>query len=140
MLSGPEAKFTEKLFWARLGELLPKSTGSHPTLPLSDLSTDSHCSPSICILYLKRSKTDPFGKGIQIHFRKLGSLFCPVQALVDFLLLRLNGLFIWENGSVVSKELFISALRLTLVQVGLDSKLFAGHSFRIGAATTAASA
>ena len=152
--SGPEAKFTDKLFWAiactaffgffRLGELLPKSSGSaQPTLSLSDLSTDSHYSPSIFILNLKRSKTDPFGKGTKIYLRKSGNLLCPVQALVDFLLLRPNitgGLFIWENGSVVSKEQFISALRLTLVQVGLDSKLFAGHSFRIGAATSAASA
>lgn len=75
--------------------------------------------------------------------KKTGRLICPVQALVDYLLVRPNregALFLQEDGSPFTKDQMIKAVRTALLQAGLSPDLFAGHSFRIGAATTAAAA
>ena len=66
--------FNNVLYWAaactaffgflRLGEVFPKSAGEAPPLQLRDLSTDSHTSPSFIKLLIRRSKTDPFGRGL----------------------------------------------------------------------------
>ena len=45
-----------------------------------------------------------------------------------------------QSGSFLTRGRFASETRLLLSKGGLDSSEFAGHSFRIGAATTAASA
>ena len=79
-------------------------------------------------------------KGVSIVLKKTGRLICPVQALVDYLLVRPNregALFLQEDGS---KDQIKEAVRTALLQTGLSPDLFAGHSFRIGAATTAAAA
>ena len=49
-------------------------------------------------------------------------------------------LFLFADGTVLTRSRFISCLRSLLEKVGLKAELYAGHSFRIGAATTAASA
>ena len=45
-----------------------------------------------------------------------------------------------SNITVLTPSRFISCLRSLLEKVGLKAELYAGHNFRIGAATTAASA
>jgi len=72
---------------------------------------------------------------------KTGDDICPVKALFDYL--RLRGqkegpLFMWKDGSPLQKPQFNMAVRTALTQAKLPK--LAGHSFRIGAATTAASA
>ena len=47
-------------------------------------------------------------------------------------------LFQWEGGSPLRKSKFIAAVRQALASQGVDSTKYAGHSFQIGAATTAA--
>ena len=71
------------------------------------------------------------------------NITCPVKALLDYL--RLRGqkegpLFMWNDGSPLQKPQFNKVVRTVLTQAKLPTKKFAGQSFRIGAATTAASA
>ena len=47
-------------------------------------------------------------------------------------------LFQFKNGVPLTREAFVRAVRSALRQVGLDETKYAGHSFHIGAATTAA--
>jgi len=47
-------------------------------------------------------------------------------------------LFILENGRLLSKTKFVDHVHQVLLSTGLPAHLYAGHSFRIGAATTAA--
>ena len=47
-------------------------------------------------------------------------------------------LFILEDGSFLTRSSFTTLLRTTLNSAGIDSSKFASHSFRSGAATTAA--
>ena len=66
---------------------------------------------------------------------------CPVQFLLDYLLLRGNRpgpLFLNSDNSPVSRTIFAELLSLFLRACGLDSTRYKGHSFRIGAASFAA--
>ena len=47
-------------------------------------------------------------------------------------------MFRLQDGHSLTREIFTSAMRVALSTLGYDSTLYAGHSFRIGAATTAA--
>ena len=46
-------------------------------------------------------------------------------------------LFRYQGGNYLTRQTFITLLRTTLRQAGLDDSQYAAHSFRIGAATTA---
>ena len=48
-------------------------------------------------------------------------------------------LFIWKSGLFLTRENFVAEVRRALEAAGLEASDFNGHSFRIGAATTAAS-
>ncbi|CAC5381129.1 unnamed protein product [Mytilus coruscus] len=76
--------------------------------------TDVEILNSYAILHLKTSKTDPFRKGV-------------------------NPLFVKENGSALDRDFFIRSLRQVLDICGYNSSLYNGHSFRIGASTSAGS-
>ena len=68
---------------------------------------------------------------------------CPVSALLEYLGHREGqpgALFQWEDTIPLSKSKFIEAVREALTTAELPAKDYAGHSFRIGAATTAAAA
>ena len=50
-----------------------------------------------------------------------------------------NGpLFRFSDGRSLTRERFIAKVREVLQQIGIDQTKYCGHSFRIGAATTAA--
>ena len=66
---------------------------------------------------------------------------CRVIALLNYLSVRPPGdgpLLVLEDGSPLTKNLFVRKVRTALNQAGYDQSKYAGHSFRIGAATTAA--
>lgn len=92
---------------------------------------------------IKSSKTDPFRKGVQLSIGKTGSHICPIAAMQKYLHYSnpLSGpLFQYKSGRYLSRSRFTEEIRCLLEQGGYKSKEFAGHSFRIGVATTAASA
>lgn len=110
-------------------------------LSLSAVSFDADSTPSIVSIRLKASKTDPFRVGVVIHLARTGQDICPVAALAAYVRRRgtkAGPLFQWEGGVPLRKSKFISAVRQALASQGVDSTKYAGHSFRIGAATTAA--
>ncbi len=48
-------------------------------------------------------------------------------------------LFIFSDGKHLTRQCLVLHLRQALKSVGVDQSRYSGHSFRIGAATTAAS-
>jgi len=110
-------------------------------LTVGDFAVDSHSSPSHLVVRLRQSKTDPFGAGLTIHLGATGDNLCPIAAMLGYLAVRPSTpgpIFLFSDGSTLSKPRLIRALRQVLQQVGVDDSSYSGHSFRIGAATTAA--
>ena len=46
--------------------------------------------------------------------------------------------FTRSDGSYMTRDYFVAAVKAVLSEAGFDATKYAGHSFRIGAATTAA--
>ena len=68
-------------------------------------------------------------------------MLCPVSALFNYLAKLRNDqglLFRFMDGSPLTKSKFVEKFRTLLSQAGVDSSLYLGHSFCIGAASTAA--
>ena len=112
-------------------------------LSYSDIAADSSASPNVILLNIKQSKTDQLRKGVKVVIGRTNDDLCPVSALLSYLSHRGNfpgPLFCWQNKIPLSKSKFVSHVRLGLLRANLPADKYAGHSFRIGAATTAASA
>lgn len=128
----------------RSGEFtLPSASAFDATkhLTAGDVAVDSHTNPTILAVRLKVTKTDPFGEGITIYLGKTAGPVCPVSALLQYLARRPpreGPLFIDHQGNPLTKASFTRRLRETLTRAGIDPSRYKGHSFRIGAATTAA--
>ena len=94
-------------------------------------------------VYLKESKTDPFRVGHTITVGATDCPLCPVSAMKHYISRRSSStgpLFIHASGKPLTKQTLTSETRNLLTQAGLNTTNYAGHSYRIGAATTAASA
>ena len=110
-------------------------------LCLTDVKVDSHLKPSRLEICIKASKTDPFRQGFTIHLGATYRALCPVEAMLGFLILRGDGpgaLFKWQSGKFLTRAVFVDKLRSALTAAGHSAEKYAGHGFRIGAATTAA--
>jgi integrase len=103
--------------------------------------------PEGAILTIRKSKTDQEGRGraVAIPYAKRTD-FCPVRALQAYLkaLGRTEGpLFVSLHKSQYTQKR-LSAYAVALIvkdyadRLGLDPRLFGGHSLRAGFATTAA--
>ena len=97
------------------------------------------------LVRFKVSKTDPFRQGQIIVIGKTNSPLCPISAMVAYLNSRPSSLdsgpiFVYVSAASLTWEKLTRETRLLISKGGLDSSEFTGHSFRIGAATTAASA
>ena len=150
--------FDKAMLWAacclgffgfmRAGEFTEQSPqqNSEPILSASDISIDSREKPCVLIVHLKRSKTDPFGVGAYLHLgRTDDDILCPVSAVLAYMAVRPPGpgpgpLFDFHDGSPLSRARLVQHVRQALSQAGVDTVQYNGHSFRIGAATTAAQA
>ena len=91
---------------------------------------------------LRGSKTDPFRKGVSVFLGRTDMDLCPVGAITAYLAVRgrAPGLFfVFKSGVPPSREVLVRKLRQALAPSALDVSLYSGHSFRIGAAATAAS-
>lgn len=127
----------------RLGEIVVSSTSAfNPAIHLSweDVSVDDPEQPTVVRIYLRVSKCDQNGRGVAVFLGRVESPVCPVVALLSFMAVRgarPGPFFIKEDGAPGA---FVTFLRGLLTETGLEASLFSGHSFRIGAATTAAMA
>ena len=83
------------------------------------------------------SKTDPFCQGVELFIGKTGNTLCPVAALLAKRGNKEGMLLHFEDGRLLTRDCFVSRVREALNEAGVDSTFYAGHSFRIGAATAA---
>ena len=110
-------------------------------LSLADLAVDSRERPTMLRVRLKTSKTDPFRKGVDVFVGKTGSELCPLEAMLAYLKVRgwkKGPLFILRNGQALTRPRFVVEVQKALASRGTPAKGYSGHSFRCGAATTAA--
>ena len=128
----------------RAGELTVPSESAFDSsahLCFADVSVDCIHNPQVVKLRLKASKTDPFRKGVDVVLGRTHTDTCPITALLAYLALRGNTpgcLFKFADGRLLTKQRFVQKVREALLAGGFNPSQFAGHSFRIGAATTAA--
>ena len=151
--SVPPVSYDSVMLWAasclgffgflRSGEFTcPSLAAFKPTmLAPSDILVDSHPNPSFVTVHLRQSKTDTFGRGVTLYLGRTHTPLCPVAALLNYLVLRGRShgpLFLFQDGSTLSRQRLVLELRKALACTSFDASGFNGHSFRIGAATTAA--
>ena len=96
------------------------------------------------LVSIKQSKTDPFRKGCSLTIARSTTSICSVMAMRDYLLQYIPAatgpLFTFANGQWLSRTSLTKELRSALQGCGLPADKYFTHSFRIGAATTAAAA
>lgn len=102
-------------------------------------------SPSHMLVHIKQSKTDPFRQGHTLTIAKSSSPICSVMAMKDYLLqaqpTSSQPLFAFVRPKQwLTRNNLTMDLRTILQHCGLPANNFYSHSFRIGAATTAAKA
>ena len=131
----------------RVGELTsPNETDYDPRVHLnsSDISFDhpTYASPSMMSVQIKQSKTDPFRQGVSLTLGRTYKDLCPVASMVAYLVKRGSKegpLFQFHDGRHLTRQRLVDHVRSALQIAGIDPSKYNGHSFRIGAATTAAS-
>ena len=149
----PNQQYRASLLWAacclgffgfmRAGEFTTVDPNAPPAILSSDVAVDSHTTPRMVRVFLKRAKTDPFGKGVHIYMAATRHGLCPVAALLSYLAARPAGegpLLIFQDGTPLSRERFVQEVKSALREAHIDHRGYSGHSFRIGAATSAAAA
>ena len=112
-------------------------------LPFADVALDFPTSPTKVLLRIKASKTDPFRQGVTVCLGKTNRELCPVAALLSYTSLRGTApgpLFRYDSGQPLTHNALVREIRARLQVAGLKAEDYAGHSLRIGAATTAAAA
>ena len=128
----------------RTGEVVvPTESTWDPSIHLvyGDLRIDSLQNPQVLEVHVKASKTDPYRKGVHIYLGRASAELCPVAAVLDYMVRRgqqPGPFFVLESGRFLTRERFVKAMREALTSLGYNCSLYAGHSFRIGAATVAA--
>jgi len=142
-----------KMLWAasclcffgflRSGEITCPSERTFDSLSnlcFSDVRVDNRSSPSWLQVSIKASKTDPFRQGVTLHIGVAGGPLCPVAAILSYMVARgcaPGPLFTWGDNRYLTRDGFVAGVRSALQEAGYVAKDYAGHSFRIGAATTA---
>uniref|UniRef100_W5N939 Tyr recombinase domain-containing protein n=1 Tax=Lepisosteus oculatus TaxID=7918 RepID=W5N939_LEPOC len=125
----------------RCSEITASSTSFDPSSQpcLSDISI---LSSDTLTFYLKKSKTDQLGSGTLIYYFKLWSHISPYEPLSHYAHLRTSAgalptdpLLVNEKGRIVTGS---SHLQDVLLTAGYPPEQFSGHSFRSGAASSAA--
>lgn len=121
---------------------IPSDSAFDPQSHLSpaDIAVDSHNSPSLLRIHIK---TDPFRQVFFIYLSRTDNSLCPVSAMLAYLPLRgltSGPLFRFEDGHPLTRARLVDHLwaALSAANIPCDDSKYSGHSFRIGAATTAA--
>ena len=128
----------------RAGEITAPSDEAYEGdthLSAADIAVDSTSNPSILKVHLKCSKTDPFRAGIDVYVGRSSGVLCPVTAVLEYMVARGSSpgqLFMFQDGRRLTRARFVERVRVALSVAGVDCSHYSGHSFRSGAATTAA--
>ena len=145
--------FDHIMFWAacclaffgflRCSEFTVPSAGFQSDVHLTpiDLLVDKKPFPDSLVVKLTKSKTDQLKRGFLVVLAHSVSQICPVSALLAYLHLQgpsQGPLILFQNGTVLTRVKFSKLVRETVLAAGWSGN-FTSHSFRIGAASTAAS-
>ena len=152
--SAPPVSYAARMLWAacclgffaflRAGEFTCPSMDAYDPSMLSpgDIAMNNRANPTSLSVSLRHSKTDVFGAGVTLYVGATGGNMCPVAAILSYMAVRPDTpgqLFIYHNNRPLSRDDLVTAVRDSLSSLrGLEVSQFNGHSFRIGAATTAA--
>ena len=129
--------------FCRSGEITVEDENKYDSsvhLSFSDVAVDNAESPNMISLNIKHSKTDQGAVVVCAIIGRTDDDLCPVSALLIYLARTGNtpaALFQWDNRIPLSTK-FVDATRQALPAANLPAKDYTGHSFRISAATTAA--
>ena len=123
--------------------VIPTDTGFDPEVHLTqgDVRVNDVRDPQYLEVRLKASKTDPFRLGVSVFIGKTSSGNCPLAAILAYAVQRGTAhgpFFKFKDGRSLTRARFVEAVRKALVSAGIGAEQYSGHSFRIGAATTAA--
>ena len=139
------AAFTTCFFgFLRAGEICtknPQQFNPSAELAFQDVAVDDIRNPQAIKMTIKASKTDPFREGVDIQFQRTNNDLCPVAALLTWLVNRGSApgpLFQFSSGAPLTRATFVVELKKAITESGHSPEGFSGHSFRAGAATTAA--
>ena len=127
----------------RAGEIVVQSVAEYDEsshLSYGDVRVNDTSNPQYLVIHLKASKTDPFRQGVSVVVGKTDNDLCPLAAGLAYMVTRRSapGLFFrFSDGKGLTRDRFVKAVRLALSSAGVDASHYSGHSFRIGAATTA---
>lgn len=127
----------------RVGEFTCASKNSDPSriIALGDVSFQG-CNQSQLVVIIRYSKTDQVGRSTSITIDSFRDpTMCPVSSMHSFLDARplVQGpAFLHFGRDPLTRFQFSHMLKKGLEMVGLPSRDFSPHSFRIGAATSAA--
>jgi len=132
----------------RAGELCVQSAFDPKiNLCLADVTYYTHMDSDYLCVRIKRSKTDSLNKGFQAVIGCTMSPVCSHCSMRRMLTVRAashlprdndSPLFFLSSASPVTKAYLVTATRSILKELGLDAAQFGGHSYRAGAATSAA--
>lgn len=121
----------------QVGELVNLSKLVVGGLDVSDVSVRGDTGT----LLIRKSKTDPIGKGARVVLGWVACLaLCPVRVIREWVGLRPFGpgpLLIHKDGSALSRYQFVSVFKKCLEVGGFSLMDYSSHSFRIGVATEA---
>jgi len=109
-------------------------------LSIQDLQW-SHNS-DILVIHIRCSKTDQSGQGAFIKLAKQHNpMLCPVTTLKHYLAIRPTGagpIFQHFDRTPLTRHQFSAVLKKALLRLSPELKNFSSHSFRLGAASSAA--
>ena len=106
----------------RLGELLQSSqVHFNPELHLSwgDMAVDNPQNPKMLKFRLRQSKTDQFGRGVDVVLGKTGCEICPVSAVLSYVSVRggqQGPFFLKSTKRPLLKQDFITEIRRVLTR------------------------
>ena len=127
----------DHLYW----ELVPGS-GSQASVSLSH--SDVQIGTTEVTLRIQSSKTDPFRRGASVRLAATGASLCPVRAVSDYQTYcpassPKSAFLLQASGTPLTRSQFVDTLRKCLNVAGVPfAQRYSAHSFRTGAATTAA--
>ncbi|XP_062572696.1 uncharacterized protein LOC134234642 [Saccostrea cucullata] len=130
----------------RVGEITKTNTTTQHFLLFGNVTVGSDSPQNrfidINIPHFKHSKAN--NTTLRLKQNTKDPLVCPYKALLHYLNLRKHSshaepLFSFMDGLPISRQYFTQQLRSALAFCNLDLQSYNTHSFRIGAATTAAS-
>ncbi|XP_038063218.1 uncharacterized protein LOC119733929, partial [Patiria miniata] len=127
----------------RVGELTVTARygNTSKVIAIGDIQI-AHNNPGALMLRIRYSKNDQYGSAVMLRINGNGiENMCPVQAMGKYLVRRpaaKGPLFCHANGAPLTRYQFGAVLRKVLHHAGVPPLQYGTHSFRIGAATTAA--